>query len=165
MAESTEKKIRKFFEVGTIEGMILGVVLAIVVWLLLIWQGFWKTLLFAALVLLFLFIFGVKDKQGFLRRVSRTVAPQGGAAVNHEALTQKVRETVKQPESAVEAFADDVEEAAEDAEEAVKETEEAVKEAEEEAADDAAEAVEEAADSVEEAVEAIDDAAEELKKD
>ena len=58
MAESTEKKIRKFLQVGTLECMILCVVLAIIVGILFITIGFWKTLLITALVLVALFIGG-----------------------------------------------------------------------------------------------------------
>ena len=67
MAESTEKKIRKFLQVGTLECMILCVVLAIIVGVLFITIGFWKTLLITALILVGLFIGGVTNKKEFLR--------------------------------------------------------------------------------------------------
>ncbi len=169
MAESTEKKIRKFLQVGTLECMIFGVVMAVLVWLLLIYQGFWKTLLFVAILLLFLFICGVKDKKRFVQGTVGRFAPQRNfpgseiAGIKREDLEQKVRETVQQAgETATEA-ADEFEDAAEAVqEEAADLAEEATEAAEDAVADvqDAAEAVTEAvSETAEEAAETVQEAA------
>ena len=115
MAESTEKKIRKFLQVGTLECMILCVVLAIIIGVLFITIGFWKTLLITALILLGLFIGGVQNKKEFLRGGMDKVAPQRAAVkAKREELVQKVRETVKCGElEQIEAIEDEAEEAAE----------------------------------------------------
>ena len=133
MAENTEKKIRKFFQVGTMECVILCIVLAVVLWILFITVGFWKTLLFAALIAIAVFIGGTTNKKELIQGgVSKVAAKRDNyAGMKREELEQKVRETVKRTD-------EEVAEAAEDAEEAV-----------EQAQDEAEAVVEEAQEAVE----------------
>ena len=157
MAESTEKKIRKFLQVGTIECMILCVVLAIVIGVLFITIGFWKTLLITALILLGLFIGGVQDKKAFLRGGIDKVAPQRAALdAKREELVQKIRETVKHEET--EELEDEAEAAAEDVQEVVDATVEAAAEVQEAVEETVAEAQEE----IEAKAEEISETAEEI---
>ena len=177
MAESTEKKIRKFLQVGTLECMIFGVVLAIIVAILFMTIGFWKTLLVVAVVAVALFITGVKDKKAFVGKAVGKIAPQRDSypakSAKREELEQKVRETVNKVEDDAEEAADEI---AEDAEEAAEElqdkAEETVAAAEEKAEDlaeevkqeaealkdQAADAAEAAQEKAENTVEAVQDA-------
>ena len=160
MAESTEKKIRKFLQVGTIECMILCAVLAIVVGVLFITIGFWKTLLITVLILIGLFIGGVTNKKEFLRGGIDKVAPQRAAVeAKRDELVQRVRETVKREEAdAVEEIEEKAEEAAEDVQENVDAAVEAAAEAQEAVEETVAEAQEE----IEAKAEEISEAAEEI---
>ncbi len=176
MAESTEKKIRKFLQVGTLECMILCVVLAIIVGVLFITIGFWKTLLITALILIGLFIGGVTNKKEFLRsKVNVDVtAKRTYNGMKREELEQKVRDTVNDAEEEVEEAAEELE----DLQDEVEETAEAVQEGVEEAAEavgsqveeikeeiaDKADDITEAAEAVEEKVEdAFEEAAKKLE--
>ena len=67
------KDFREFFqkitEPGTPQAMMFYGAVGLAVALLLLWIGFWKTLLVVVCCLLGCFLGGVKDKAGFFRRV------------------------------------------------------------------------------------------------
>ena len=151
MAESTEKKIRKFLQVGTLECMIFGVVLAIIVAILFMTIGFWKTLLVVAVVAVALFITGVKDKKAFVGKAVGKIAPQRDSypakSAKREELEQKVRETVNKVEDDAEEAADEI---AEDAEEAAEEIQDKAEELQDKAEETVAAAEEKAEDLAEE---------------
>lgn len=71
MPETPEKNgfIKRLFTPGTVECAIGCGVLGIIVALLLLWIGVWRTLLIVVLVAIGVFIGGVKDKRAFLSKL------------------------------------------------------------------------------------------------
>lgn len=61
--------IKRVFTPGTVECAVACGLLGIVVALLLLTIGVWKTLLFVVLVAIGVFIGGVKDKRAFIRKL------------------------------------------------------------------------------------------------
>lgn len=61
--------IKRVFTPGTVECAIACGLLGIIVALLLLWIGVWKTLLIVILVAIGVFIGGVKDKRAFLSKL------------------------------------------------------------------------------------------------
>lgn len=61
--------IKRVFTPGTVECAVACGLLGILVALMLLWIGVWKTLLIVVLVGIGIFIGGVKDKKGFLQRL------------------------------------------------------------------------------------------------
>lgn len=61
--------IKRVFTPGTVECAIACALLGIVVAVLLLSIGIWKTLLIVVLVALGAFLGGVKDKKAFIRRI------------------------------------------------------------------------------------------------
>lgn len=60
---------KRVFTPGTVECAIACGLLGVLVALLLLWIGIWKTLLIAALVAVGVFFGGVKDKRAFLKKL------------------------------------------------------------------------------------------------
>lgn len=60
---------KRVFTPGTVECAIACGLLGVIVALLLLWIGVWRTLLIVVLVAIGVFIGGVKDKKAFIRRV------------------------------------------------------------------------------------------------
>jgi len=63
------ESIRKWMEPGTPQATLFFAVLGLIVALLLLQIGFWKTLLVVVCCLIGCFLGGVKDKAGFVRRI------------------------------------------------------------------------------------------------
>lgn len=61
--------MKRVFTPGTVECAIACGLLGVIVALLLLWIGVWRTLLIVVLVAIGVFIGGVKDKKAFIRRV------------------------------------------------------------------------------------------------
>lgn len=60
---------KRVFTAGTLECAIACGLLGVLVALLLLWIGIWKTLLIVVLVAIGVFLGGVKDKRAFLRKL------------------------------------------------------------------------------------------------
>ena len=67
--------IRKMTEPGTPQAALFFGVLGLIVALLLLQIGFWRTLLVVVCCLVGCFLGGVKDKAGFVRRVPNRFGP------------------------------------------------------------------------------------------
>ena len=85
MSENNEKKRKEFtakiLQVGTAECAVFFAALAMVLALLFLALGFWKTVLIAVLVCLGLFIGGVKNKKQWLtEKINRLFPPKQNIA-------------------------------------------------------------------------------------
>ena len=187
----SDKRVRKFLQVGTMECMLLCMGIALLVGIGLFTIGFWKTAVLGLLLGLGVFIGGVTNKREVLNRwYNRLFPARAQLNARNQQLVEQVRRTVsnadfddQQPEpvsvvqepaaevkEAVQDFAFEVREQAEDLAqdtvEAVQEKAEAAQEAVCDACEQAAECVQDAAEAVQEtageAAEAAQDAAADL---
>ena len=72
--------LNRAFHVGTPECAVFSSCVAMVLGLLFLWLGFWKTLFIFCLMLIGLFIGGVEDKQEWIRNlVNRLFPPRADA--------------------------------------------------------------------------------------
>ena len=136
-------KKNRFLTVGTQECALLCAVLGLLIAVLLLTVGFWKTLMLAVFFLIGLFIGGVKDKKGC---ISDLIDRWFGKRA------EKVQATIIRPQT--EKAAEEAEEAAEEAEEADEEEAEEADPEETDDGEDADENEETAAGEAEEAEEA-----------
>lgn len=172
----SDKRVRKYLQVGTMECMLLCMGVALLIGIGFFTIGFWRTLLLALLLLLGMFIGGVTNKREMMADVSNKLFPaRAQQAARNQQLAEKVRRTVnnedfdEEPaEEAVQEAAAELQEKAEDvaekAEDVAQEAAEAVTDAAEKAAytveslgDQAQEAVSEAQDAVQDAAEKAED--------
>ena len=172
----SDKRVRKYLQVGTMECMLLCMGVALLIGIGFFTIGFWRTLLLALLLLLGMFIGGVTNKREMMADVSNKLFPaRAQQAARNQQLAEKVRRTVnnedfdEEPaEEAVQEAAAELQEKAEDvaekAEDVAQEAAEAVTDAAEKAAytveslgDQAQEAVSDAQDAVQDAAEKAED--------
>lgn len=66
--------IKRVFTPGTVECAIACALLGIIVALMLLWIGVWRTLLIVVLVAIGAFIGGVKDKKAFIRNILEKIS-------------------------------------------------------------------------------------------
>lgn len=132
-----EQMMQKVFKIGTPECAIFCCVLALVMAILFLSIGFWKTLLIVVMLVVALFIGGVSDKKATFQKAADKVAPVKEKVYKvRDARIEKAIKDAKEAEekaaAAVEETAEEIEETTEEIEEAVEEIEEAVEEATEE---------------------------------
>lgn len=91
-----------FFEnmckIGTPQCAIFFAVIAMILGLLLLWVGFWKTVLLALLMAVGAFLGGVKDKRQWLKNAANRVIPDHQTVPYREAhpdIVRAVREATK----------------------------------------------------------------------
>lgn len=70
---------KRVFTPGTVECAIACGIVGVLVALLLMWIGIWRTLLICVLVGIGVFIGGVKDKRAFLRRLFGSGSDRNGS--------------------------------------------------------------------------------------
>ena len=172
----SDKRVRKYLQVGTMECMLLCMGVALLIGIGFFTIGFWRTLLLAVLLVLGMFIGGVTNKREMMADAANKLFPaRAQQAARNLQLAEKVRRTVnnedfeEEPaEEAAAELADQAEEAAEAAADLAEEAKETVAEAAESAAytleslgDQAQEAAAEVKDAVQDAAEAAGDFAEE----
>ena len=89
-----QNHVAKIFQIGTAECAIFFAFLAMVLALLFLSLGFWKTVLIAVLMALGLFIGGVKDKKGWIsEKINRLFPPK--QTVPYHANNEEIERVVK----------------------------------------------------------------------
>ena len=101
----SEKKNRQFlenlFKIGTPECAIFSALLAMVIALLFLLVGFWKTVLISLLMLAGAFIGGVRDKKQWFRdRINKLFPAPRPYREENDALTKVVRDAIRQQPAA-----------------------------------------------------------------
>ena len=151
MSENKQSKfetmMQKIFKIGTPECAIFCCVIALIMGILFLSIGFWKTLLIVALLVVALFIGGVSDKKGTFKKAADKVAPVKNKV--YQMKDARISKAIKDAKEAEEK----AEDAVEDAQEEIEETKEEIEEAVEEVKEEIAETVEEIKETVEEATE------------
>ena len=166
----SDKRVRKYLQVGTMECMLLCMGVALLVGIGFFTLGFWKTLLLVLLLLAGMFIGGVTNKREMVNDVSNKLFPgRAQQAARNQMLAEKVRKTVNNTdfEDEAEAYEEEAETAAETVAEAVHETAEKAKDAAEElggaVSDKAQEVVQDAKEVVQDAKETVQSTAEDVQ--
>ena len=99
MNEKWNSFTKNIFKVGTPECAIFFALVAMVLALLFLALGFWQTLLIVVLVLLGLFIGGVKDKKAFLGSLVNKIFPPK-QNVPYRARNEQIERAVKEAREA-----------------------------------------------------------------
>ena len=150
----SDKRVRKYLQVGTMECMLLCMGVALLIGIGFFTIGFWRTLLLAVLLVLGMFIGGVTNKREMMADVANKLFPaRAQQAARNLQLAEKVRRTVNNEDFEEEPAEEAAAELADQAEETVQEAAEAVQEQAQEAAEAAADLAEEAKETVTEAAE------------
>lgn len=76
MTDKSKEFMQNMCKVGTPECAVFMGVAGLILGVMFLLLGFWQTLLVAAIVLLFVFLGGVKDKKAFIARIVNRVVPQ-----------------------------------------------------------------------------------------
>ena len=171
----SDKRVRKFLQVGTMECMLLCMGIALLVGIGLFTIGFWKTAVLGLLLGLGVFIGGVTNKREVLSRwYNRLFPARAQLNARNQQLVEQVRRTVsnadfddQQPEpvSVVQEPAAEVKEAVQDFAFEVREQAEDLAQDAVEAVQDTAEAARDAAaDLAGQADQAVSDIQEEIEK-
>ncbi len=168
----SDKRVRKFLQVGTMECMLLCMGIALLVGIGLFTIGFWKTAVLGLLLGLGVFIGGVTNKREVLSRwYNRLFPARAQLNARNQQLVEQVRRTVSnadfddqpEPVSVVQESAAEVKEAVQDlafevreqAEDLAQDTVEAVQEKAEAAQEAVCDACGQAAECVQDAAEAV----------
>ena len=150
----SDKRVKKYLQVGTMECMLLCMGIALLVGIGFISIGFWKTLLLALLLLIGLFIGGVSNKGEVIQNCYNRLFP---GRVQREASRQQLAEQVRRTVNNKDFDEDDAE--AQPAEEAAAAAEEAL----DQAAGQAEAAVQEAGEAAQTLAQEAGDAAQDVK--
>ena len=169
----SDKRVRKYLQVGTMECMLLCMGVALLIGIGFFTLGFWRMLLLAVLLLIGMFIGGVTNKREMMSDISNKLFPaRAQQAARNLQLADQVRRTVNskdfddepEEEPAAGEPADQAEEAVQEAAGAFADLTEEAKETVQEAAESAAYTLESLDDQAQEAAaevkEAVKDAAE-----
>ena len=159
----SDKRVRKYLQVGTMECMLLCMGVALLIGIGFFTIGFWRTLLLALLLLLGMFIGGVTNKREMMADVSNKLFPaRAQQAARNQQLAEKVRRTVNNEDFDEEPAEEAVQEAAAELQEKAEDVVEKAEDVAQEAADVVTGAAEKAAYTVEslgdQAQEAVSDA-------
>ncbi len=96
MSEKLKTFVRQMFTIGTPECAVFFGVAAMVLALLFLLLGFWKTILIALLVCIGAFLGGVKDKKGAITRViNRLFPPKASIPYRENTTTEEIEKALK----------------------------------------------------------------------
>lgn len=124
-----ELMMKKAFKPGNPECAIFCCILALIMAILFLTIGFWKTLLIMGLLVVALFIGGVGDKKAMFKKAANKVAPAKDKVYKMKDL--RVEKALQEARTAQA----EAEEAVEDAQEEIEETKEELEEAADQVAD------------------------------
>ena len=95
MSEKLKNFFRQMFTIGTPECAVFFGVAAMVLALLFLLLGFWKSVMIAALVAVGAFLGGVKDKKGCISRVvNRLFPPKTSVPYREKATTEEIEKAL-----------------------------------------------------------------------
>ena len=118
----SDKRVRKYLQVGTMECMLLCMGVALLIGIGFFTLGFWRTLLLAVLLLIGMFIGGVTNKREMMSDISNKLFPaRAQQAARNLQLADQVRRTVNSKDFDDEPEEEPAAELADQAEEAVQE--------------------------------------------
>ncbi len=163
----SDKRVKKYLQVGTMECMLLCMGIALLVGIGFISIGFWKTLLLALLLLIGLFIGGVSNKGEVIQNCYNRLFPgRVQREASRQQLAEQVRRTVNNKDfDEDDAEAQPAEEPAAAAEEALDQAAGQAEAAVQEAGEAAQTLAQEAGDAVQAAAQDVKDTAETIAQE